>query len=109
MLRAPRPASARRIPSRTTRAAVATATATLVATALVACCVSDGYVFVPTTIDGRPTIWEPDPSHDTDDVVPVDDVDNAVRHARTRIIVSCAESAGHAIIRIDDERDGGRR
>lgn len=50
------------------------------ATALVACCVSDGYVFVPTTIDGRPTIWEPDPSHDTDDVVPVDDVDNAVRH-----------------------------
>lgn len=50
------------------------------ATALVACCVSDGYVFVPTTIDGRPTIWEPDPSHDTDDVVPVEDVDNAVRH-----------------------------
>ena len=44
MLRAPRPASARRIPSRTTRAAVATATATLVATALVAC--SDGQVSV---------------------------------------------------------------
>ncbi|BBE48889.1 MULTISPECIES: ATP-binding protein [Rhodococcus] len=32
--------------------------------------------------------------------------DNAVRHARTRIIVSCAESAGHAIIRIDDDGPG---
>lgn len=48
------------------------------ATALIGCCVSDGYVFVPTTVDGRPTIWEPDPSHDTDDVVPVGDVDLAV-------------------------------
>lgn len=50
------------------------------ATALIGCCVSDGHVFVPRTIDGRPTIWEPDPSHDTDDVVPVVDVDLAVKH-----------------------------
>ncbi len=50
------------------------------ATAVVACCVSDGYVFVPTTIDGRPMIWEPDNAHDTDDVVDVNDVDLAVKH-----------------------------
>lgn len=48
------------------------------ATALVACCVSDGHVFVPTWADGRPTIWEPDTAHDTEDVVPVADVDLAV-------------------------------
>jgi hypothetical protein len=53
------------------------------ATAVVACCLSDGYVFVPKTIDGRPTIWEPDPSHDTDDVVPVHDIDTAVKHIAT--------------------------
>jgi hypothetical protein len=47
------------------------------ATALVACCVSDGHVFVPRWGGGRPTIWEPDPG-DADDVVPVDHVDMAV-------------------------------
>lgn len=50
------------------------------ATALIGCCVDDGHVFVPATKDGRPTIWEPDPSHDTDDVVDVVDVDLAVSH-----------------------------
>lgn len=49
------------------------------ATALVACRISDGFVFVPETIDGRPTVWEPDPGDD-DDVVDVHDVDNAVDH-----------------------------
>lgn len=59
------------------------------ATALVACAVSDGHVFVPTTIDGRPTIWEPDNAHDTEDVVPVGDVDLAVRHVlATRNVVA---------------------
>jgi hypothetical protein len=48
------------------------------ATAVVGCCVSDGHVFVPRTVDGRPTIWEPNPSHDADDVVDVVDVDLAV-------------------------------
>lgn len=50
------------------------------ATAIVGCCVEDGHVFVPSTADGRPTIWEPNPSHDTDDVVDVIDVDLAVTH-----------------------------
>lgn len=50
------------------------------ATALVGCCVSDGHVFVPRTVDGKPTIWEPDPKHTTDDVVPVHEVDLAVDH-----------------------------
>jgi hypothetical protein len=48
------------------------------ATALVACAIDDGYVFVPTWAGGR-TVWEPDPSHDTGDVVPVVEVDAAVR------------------------------
>lgn len=47
------------------------------ATAVVACCVSDGHVFVPSWTGG-PTIWEPDPSHDTEDVVPAGDVDLAL-------------------------------
>jgi hypothetical protein len=47
------------------------------ATAIVACCVSDGYVFVPNG-PGGPTVWEPAPAHDTEDVVPVDEVDSAV-------------------------------
>lgn len=51
------------------------------ATAIVGCAVSDGHVFVP-RFAGLPTIWEPDPSHDTDDVVPVADVDLAVEHVR---------------------------
>lgn len=46
------------------------------ATALVGCCVSDGYVFVPKTVDGKPTIWEPD----RETLVPVVDVDLAVDH-----------------------------
>lgn len=48
------------------------------ATAIVCCRVSDGHVFVPRTRDGRWTIWEPDPSHDSDDAVDVADVDLAV-------------------------------
>jgi hypothetical protein len=44
------------------------------ATALVGCCISDGHVF---TIG----IWEPNPAHDTDDVVDVADVDRVVRLA----------------------------
>lgn len=47
------------------------------ATAIVACRISDGHVFVPAFFD-RHTIWEPDPAHDTDDVVPVSQVDTAV-------------------------------
>lgn len=50
------------------------------ATAIVACRVEDGHIFVPTTSDGRPTVWEPDTSHDTDDVVDVVDVDLAMSH-----------------------------
>ena len=50
------------------------------ATAIVACRVSDGHIFVPRQTTGLPTIWEPDTSHDTDDVVPVDLVDLAVDH-----------------------------
>jgi hypothetical protein len=50
------------------------------ATALVGCCITDGHVFVPRTADRRPTIWEPNPAHDTDDVVPVDQVDAALDH-----------------------------
>jgi hypothetical protein len=50
------------------------------ATAIVACRLSDGHVFVPTQADGAPTIWEPDPSHDTDDVVVASEVDAAVEH-----------------------------
>jgi hypothetical protein len=47
------------------------------ATALIGCCVEDGHVF---TVD----VWEPDTSHDTDDVVPVQEVDLTVRLAPTR-------------------------
>ena len=47
------------------------------ATAIVGCAVSDGHVFVPRWTGGQ-TIWEPNPSHDTDDVVPVGNVDLAV-------------------------------
>lgn len=49
------------------------------ATALIACTL-DGHVFVPTTVDGRSTIWQPDPSHDSTDEVNVEDVDNALDH-----------------------------
>lgn len=44
------------------------------ATALVGCCMSDGHVFV---VD----IWEPDTAHNTDDVVPVVEVDATVTRA----------------------------
>lgn len=50
------------------------------ATAIVACRVSDGHVFVPKTADGKPTVWEPDTAHNTDDVVDVVAVDLAVEH-----------------------------
>lgn len=50
------------------------------ATAFVGCAVSDGHVFVPRTADGLYTVWEPDPAHTTDDVVPVEKVDAAVDH-----------------------------
>jgi hypothetical protein len=49
------------------------------ATALIGCAVEDGYVFVPTWPGGR-CVWEPDPTHDTADVVPVVEVDLAVRY-----------------------------
>lgn len=48
------------------------------ATALIGCRVSDGHVFVPRQIDGKPTIWEPDTAHNSDDVVPVALVDQAI-------------------------------
>jgi hypothetical protein len=41
------------------------------ATALIGCCMSDGHVF-------RVGVWEPNPTHTTDDVVPVGAVDSAV-------------------------------
>jgi hypothetical protein len=47
------------------------------ATALIGCCVEDGHVF---TVD----VWEPDPAHDTEDVVPVAEVDLTVRRSPTR-------------------------
>lgn len=47
------------------------------ATALLGCRVSDGHVF---TIG----VWEPDPAHDTADVVPVHEVDAAVERAFDR-------------------------
>lgn len=48
------------------------------ATAIVGCCISDGFVFVPTWASRDPTVWEPSNAHDTEDVVPVVDVDLAV-------------------------------
>lgn len=48
------------------------------ATALIGCAIEDGFVFVPRWAGGR-TIWEPDTAHDTASVVPVADVDAAVR------------------------------
>jgi hypothetical protein len=50
------------------------------ATALMGCCISDGYVF---TLG----VWEPDPKHDTESVVPVDAVDAAVAQAFDRFSV----------------------
>lgn len=44
------------------------------ATALLGCCLSDGHVF---TVG----VWEPNPAHNTDDVVDVADVDRVVRKA----------------------------
>lgn len=46
------------------------------ATGFVACAITDGYVFVPHWADG-PAVWEPDPSHTTEDVVSVEQVDAA--------------------------------
>lgn len=47
------------------------------ATALIGCCMSDGYVF---TVG----VWEPDPKHTTEDIVPVAEVDGAVIRAFER-------------------------
>jgi hypothetical protein len=47
------------------------------ATALVGCCVSDGHIF---TVG----VWEPNPSHDDTDSVPVAEVDYTVRQAFER-------------------------
>jgi len=47
------------------------------ATALIGCCMSDGHVFA---VD----VWEPDPSHDTDDTVDAEAVDSAVAGAFDR-------------------------
>jgi len=47
------------------------------ATALIGIRIEDGHVF---TVD----IWEPDPAHNTDDVVPVVEVDRTVRQAPER-------------------------
>jgi hypothetical protein len=58
------------------------------ATALVGCCVSDGHVFTV-------AVWEPDPKHDTDDVVPVDQVDAAVQHAFDNLNVAAFFSDVH--------------
>jgi hypothetical protein len=46
-------------------------------TALIGCCIEDGHVF---TVG----VWEPDSAHDTQSVVPVADVDLAVRRAAER-------------------------
>ena len=50
------------------------------ATALVGCCMTDGYVF---TLG----VWEPNPAHNTDDVVPVAEVDSTVIRAFERYTV----------------------
>lgn len=47
------------------------------ATALIGCCLSDGYVFA---LD----VWEPDTAHTTEDVVPTAEVDAAVHRAFER-------------------------
>ncbi|HVQ51111.1 MAG TPA: terminase, partial [Mycobacterium sp.] len=56
------------------------------ATALLGCCISDGHVF---TVG----VWEPDPAHDADDVVPVAAVDAAVEQAfdRYRVVAFFAD------------------
>lgn len=51
------------------------------ATGLVGCCLSDGHLFVVGA-------WEPDPSHDTESVVPVSEVDAAVERAFDRFQVA---------------------
>lgn len=47
------------------------------ATALIGCCIEDGHIF---TVD----VWEPDTAHTTESVVPVAEVDLAVRRAADR-------------------------
>lgn len=48
-------------------------------TAFVACCITDGFVFVPKWSNPVGcTIWEPNTAHDSEDVVPVGDVDLAI-------------------------------
>jgi phage terminase large subunit-like protein len=50
------------------------------ATALIGCCISDGHVF-------RLGVWEPDPKHTTESVVPVAAVDSAVIWAHEKYTV----------------------
>jgi hypothetical protein len=50
------------------------------ATALLGCCMSDGHVF-------KIGVWEPDPKHDTEDVVPVAAVDSQVMWAHEKYTV----------------------
>lgn len=50
------------------------------ATALIGCCMSDGHVF-------KIGVWEPDPKHTTDDVVPVAAVDSQVMWAHEKYTV----------------------
>ncbi|HET6916603.1 MAG TPA: hypothetical protein VFH56_10990 [Acidimicrobiales bacterium] len=56
------------------------------ATALVGCCMSDGYVFTVYT-------YEPNPKHDTEDVVPTHEVDSAViaAHERYNVVAFFAD------------------
>lgn len=51
------------------------------ATALVGCCLEDGHVFTG-------DVWEPNPAHDSDDVVPVADVDLSVAVTFERLKVA---------------------
>lgn len=56
------------------------------ATALVACCMSDGHVFTV-------YVYEPDPKHSTEDTVPVHEVDSAViaAHERYNVVAFFAD------------------
>jgi hypothetical protein len=56
------------------------------ATALVGCCMSDGHVFTE-------YVYEPDPKHTTEDVVPVGAVDSAVigAHEKYNVVAFFAD------------------
>lgn len=61
------------------------------ATALVACRVSDGHIFVPGA-DGD-GIWEPSTAHDSEDTIDVDDVDRVIMQTfdRYRVVAFFAD------------------